>query len=661
MPEYGNINLSTGGDLFYMKKLFAILLVIVLALPLLAATSPFSSSDQQITILFTHDLHSHIDTTTSSNGMQTGGFAKIKTIINQYPDALVVDAGDFSMGTLYQSVYTQSAIELRLLGQLGYDATTFGNHEFDYTAKGVAQMLTAAKNSGDPLPALVNCNINWDTSPGEYTADLKQAFETYGGTNYTIVEKNGISIAIFGLMGKDSDECAPTSGLVFEDIITSAKQTVAEIKANTDAQMIVCLSHSGTNSELSKSEDEQLAIQVPEIDVIISGHTHTLLEDPILHGNTVIGSCGNYGEKLGKMVLTKKEDGRWQLDSYEMLPIDNSITADTKTLQTIDSYQQLLQQYLFSFGYTAPDEVLAYSPFDFTPQNQLDTVLTEQPLGNLIADSYIYAVQQAEGKNYQPIAVAIAPVGVIRASFSKGNITVSDVYNVSSLGVGADGISGYPLVSVYLTGAELKTVAEIDVSVSKLMPAAQLYCSGLVYTYNPNRLILNRVTSVQLQNSDGTLSEIEDDQLYRVVSGMYSAQMLSAVESKSFGLLSVVPKDQYGNPITNFNDHIITGNNGEVKEWYALASYLQSFPQQNGLPTIPEQYGHTLGRKNMEDSKNIIDLLKSPNKIFFLLLGVIVVVVLFFILLAFGILKIGKRLLHKMETEDQKPKQPLQQ
>lgn len=108
---------------------------------------------------------------------------------------------------------------------------------------------------------------------------------------------------------------------------------------------------------------------------------------------------------------------------------------------------------------------------------------------------------------------------------------------------------GYPLISVYLTGKELKTAAEIDASVSDFMTTARLYSSGLNFTYNPNRMILNKVTDVYLDDGNGGRIELEDDKLYRVVADLYSGQMLSAVTDMSYGLLSLVPKYADGTPI----------------------------------------------------------------------------------------------------------------
>src|SRR5690625_6653541 len=100
-------------------------------------------------------------------------------------------------------------------------------------------------------------------------------------------------------------------------------------------------------------------------------------------------------------------------------------------------------------------------------------------------------------------------------------------------------------------------IAEVDASVSPIMKSAQLYVAGLEYTFNPNRLIFNKVTDVKIRNDDGTTEEIDDDKLYRLVAGLYSGQMLPVVNDQSYGLLSLVPKDENGEPIEDFEDHIL--------------------------------------------------------------------------------------------------------
>ncbi|MFY9379737.1 MAG: 5'-nucleotidase, partial [Acutalibacteraceae bacterium] len=289
-------------------------------------------------------------------------------------------------------------------------------------------------------------------------------------------------------------------------------------------------------------------------------------------------------------------------------------------------------------------------PYDYPDIRVMNENHVDQALGNLISDSFIYSVKQAEGENYVPVDVALVPVGVVRSNFAKGPITISNAYEVLSLGIGPDGVPGYPLASIYLTGKELKTTAEVDASITSLMSAAQLYCSGLQYTFNPNRIILNRVTDVKLKTEKGELKQLEDDKLYRVVGDLYSAQMLGAVMEQSKGILSIIPKDAKGNPIKDFNKIVIYDQKGsEVKAWYAFASYLQSFDEVDGVPTIPAKYSKAENRKVVDDSKNIIKLVKNPNKIFF---AVLAVVILFIAIVTVVVVFIVKKVKTKKKKND---------
>lgn len=618
-----------------------------LALCLLAAGLPltaFAASPSPVyesTILFTHDTHDHFLPMPDEEGGEYGGYTRLATLLKQereaHPDALTLDAGDFSMGSLFQTIYATHAPELQALGAMGYDVTTLGNHEFDYRAQGLADMLNAAVDSGSPLPAIVQANYK---PPESDTASL-EAWERYGIQDYVILERGGISYGIFGLMGEEADSNAPMSGMEFEPTVEAAQRTVAAIQAeleqSSNPSLIICLSHSGTDGK-GKGEDYELAKAVDGIDLIISGHTHTVLEEPIQVGNTLIVSAGEYTSYLGSLTLSWSEDGQKTIQDYRLIPVDETVAADPGMEQLTNRFQPLVEsEYLAQYGLKF-GQVLATTQFAFTPISQFATEQREDTLGNLIADSYIYAVQQAEGDDYVPVDFAVVASGVIRGSFAAGEITTSDAFNVSSLGSGADGTPGYPLISVWITGKELKDAFEVDASVTPIMSAAQLYGSGMTWTWNPHRIIFNKVNSCAQVLPDGTTVPLENDRLYRVVTGLYSGQMLGTVNSQSFGILTITPKDANGNVITNFEDHIIYNPDGsEVKEWYALASYLQS------MGTVDARYSAPEGRKVEERSWNPISLLKGLNLIGGIALAVLLVVILLVGLLIYWIVTRKRR------------------
>ena len=646
----------------FQKRVMSAVLAVMMLCSLCVSSVLASETDKkqnngEVTILFTHDLHSRLDEykvqgSEEEGCMLAGGLSRIKTEIDkkklENPTTFVFDGGDFSMGTLYQTVYETHAAELTMLGRIGVDATTFGNHEFDYRAEGVSNMLHSAIQNAEEdealtLPKFVSANIDWDKNNSEDNQLIQSALEDYGSTDYAVIEREGVRVGVYGILGEDAESCAPESGIDFDDIVETSKEVVKKLQEE-DVDMIVCLSHSGTFEDKDKSEDEILAKEVPEIDVIISGHTHTTLDEPIIQGNTVIASAGSYGKNLGELSLVPSEDGRWTLADYELKAMDDSVEKNPEIEEYLDTYRETInEEYLARFGYTM-DQVLAENQVAFTQSDDFGVELREDTLGNLIADSYIYAVKQAEGEDYVPVDLAVVPAGVVRDSFQKSEITVSDAFNVSALGIGADRITGYPLVSVYLTGAELRTVAEIDASITALMPYAQLYPSGAKWIYNPNRLILNRVTGVYLTGDtvgqeeplyQDQTEEIDDDKLYRVVSGLYSAQMLGAVEGQSKGILKITPKNAEGEAITDFEKYIIHDQNGaELKEWYALASYLESFDKnEEGVSVVPKRYTETEGRKVEQNSTNLIELLKNPNKIAMVVYAVVLILLVLIVLM----------------------------
>ena len=639
------------------KSILSVVLTIAMLMPLAQAVTVKAAADtKQIDVLFTHDTHSHLDSfSTIVNGEQkeVGGFAKIKTLINEKkkedPDTLILDGGDFSMGTLIQTVYDTEAAELRMLGYLGYDVTTFGNHEFDYRSQGLANMLKAAKSSGETLPEIVVCNVDWDSMEKAGLNDgqkqIQSAFETYGVKDYVMVQKGDAKIAVVGVFGKDALECAPTCELSFKDPVEAVKKTVEEIKKNEEADIIACVSHGGTWEDESKSEDELLAKAVPDLDLIISGHTHSELQEAIRHGNTYIVSCGEYGRNLGSLSMTQNSDGRWNLSAYELIPVSEDVKADKATQERIDALMDTVDtNYLADFGYTRK-EVLAQNDVEFNSLEEMGTEHKELNLGDIMADAYVYAVENSEYYDGDPVDVAVVPSGTVRDTYTKGDITVEDVYNSFSLGIGKDGVAGYPLINAYLTGKELKLVAEVDASISDFMTTARLYCSGLNFTYNPHRMILNKVTDCYLTRADGERTEIEDDKLYHVVTDLYTGQMLGSVMKMSYGLLSLEPKDKDGNPIENLEDHAVMEGDKEMKAWDAIARYMQSFDDADGdgIANVSEYYATTHDRKVVDDSKNILDLVKKPNKFTAIIVCIGLIIIIIIVLVVSLIRKIVRK------------------
>ncbi len=613
-----------------MKRLFAIFLIALMLVPM--AVSTFAG-DTEITVLFTHDLHSHFLPSRAEDGGEFGGYARLMTVIKEqkekHPDAILVDGGDFSMGSLFQTAYPTSALELRLMGAMGYDVTTFGNHEFDYLPAGLTSMLNAAAESGEKTPEIVISNY----LPMDADTEVKDAYNNYGVKSYTIIERGGLYFAVFGIFGFDSDDCAPNSGMAMLDPVEVATETVEQAveeckEKYNEEPVVICLSHSGTDGE-GKGEDYELAEGVDGIDLIISGHTHTTIDEPIEVNGTYIVSAAEYGKYLGVVTL----DTDKSLTGYELIPIDENVEDDPEIGTMVEEFKATVDsEYLADYG-VAFDEVVVNNEYKFDSVDEVYSTQHESTLGNLFSDAYRWAAEKTLGHK---VDVALTASGVIRETIPVGGVTVSDVFNAASLGVGTEG----ELIAVYVTGAELKNALEVDASVQPIMSAAQLFFSGVEYSFNTNRMIFNKVDYAMLRTDEG-LEEIEDDKLYCVVTGMYAGQMLGSVKEKSFGLLSITPKDKDGNPLSadELVNHVIRDEDGvPLKEWYAIASYMQEMEGE-----MDEGYAEPDGRKVVYQSLNPADLLRNADKFTYVVIALIVVIISVIVLITGKIVKKKKK------------------
>lgn len=644
----------------------ALLLAVLCVLPVGAVAEGCTQETNVTTILFTHDLHSHFLPQLTAEGGESGGYARLKTVIDgeraMNPDALLVDGGDFSIGSLIQTLYTTQAAELRTMGAMGYDAVTIGNHEFDHKGTGFAEMLNSAKAAQQAavelllvdarpledmdaykerfgpvtpvLPTLLEANY----APADDNPDrafIRSAMEDYGVTDCVTLERGGVTYGLFGLMGVDSDECAPTSGFTRTDAAKAAKRCVETLKGE-GAEIIVCLSHSGTGDSLASSEDEELAKAVDGIDVIVSGHTHSTLAEPLVVNDTYIVSSGPYCQNLGSLTFSWDDGGEKRLLDYRLIPIDETVAENPEIAGLVEQWKDMVgETYLARYGLTY-DEVLTHSDYDLnTPAS---AVQENNGLGTLVSDAFLWADRTLNAAYADsPHTVSVTADGVLRANLPAGDLTAAMAFDVLSMGVGEDGTSGFPLVAVYLTGKELKAAMEVDASVTPIMPAAQLYMSGAKYAFNTKRMFFNRVYDAALtdvtfdESGTGNAYEIDDNALYRVVTGMYSAQMLGTVKSKSMGLLSLEPKQANGTRVTDFANCILYDTNGnELKEWYALAAYLEQF----GEDGLPDRYAAPAnGCKKVSDSFAPGQLLAGWNGITWVVLGIVLLILALILLL----------------------------
>jgi 2',3'-cyclic-nucleotide 2'-phosphodiesterase (5'-nucleotidase family) len=639
-----------------MKSIYKILLLVCSLSLLFITTGSIAfagSAGKDLIILFTHDLHSyflpHRILTAEGKSLQQGSYAKLAYLIKEQRllhgnKTLLIDAGDFAMGTLFHTSFMNEASELRLMGMMGYDAVTFGNHDFDFHTDGLARTLQTAKARSKQLPPLIASNVIFSKNdPGDAT--LKKAFQDYPVKEYSIIERNGIRIGLFGIMGKDAGGDTPfAKPITFADPISAGRNMVDILKNREKVDVIICLSHSGTSTNKKKSEDEILAREVPQIDVIISGHTHTILPKPIIIGKTIVVSSGCYSEYLGKLKLSYARGKDIRLLSYDLKNITREIPDDKIVGAEIARYKKIVDRNFLAAHHLSYDQIISESGFNMESLYSAYQNPREMGLGNMITDAYRTAIKNVEGKNYEYINFALQPLGLIRDSFQKGKITVADIFQVLSLGIGLDGHAGYPLVAFYVSGKELKDVLEVHTTVAPLKKEdAYLQVSGVKFTYNPHRIWFDRVTSVMVQEADGEYKPVESGKLYRACLNIYAAEMINFVSTASHGLLQVKPKDKNGRPLPDIKSAIIYVDKvapqpEELKEWLAFTGYMQSFKDTNGnrLSEIPEKYSRPEGRYQAHPSWNPVKLIAGGNAItygvlalVFLLLCLVVLVIRF--------------------------------
>jgi 5'-nucleotidase len=604
------------------------------------------TAENAITIIHSNDMHSHflgappnIDYTPSVTGddRTLGGWARIATVIKKVKQesahpVLVVDAGDFLMGSLYHMLSREEAFELRLLGMMGYDAVCLGNHEFDLKPEGLAQILARAHSTGK-IPSLVSSNVVFSTESSKDDA-LEMIFNQGVVSSFRVLEKGDLRIGIFGLMGKDAAEVAPfASPVSFADPIAAARKMVKVLRETQNVDLVICLSHSGLSENKKKSEDEILASQVDGIDIIISGHTHTKVNEAKIINQTIIVQSWEYGKQLGILDIVY-DKGRVSLKNYRSIEINDSIIGDADISEQINAFEGEINRRVLAPEGLAFRKIIAETDFDLVVQTD------ESNLGNLIADSMRWYINKFDYESSNPTGeplVSVISNGVIRDPIVRGKsgqIAVCDAFRAIPLGIGFDEAQtmGYPLISIYVYPFELKKALEIFTSIYPMKGSDYfIQVSGVKFTYNPHRMIFDRVTEIWLGDEEGGYRQLDYSQsnqaLIRIAADIYNATFLKVIGDYTWQILKIVPKDHNGNPVEDLKRMRIDADRQqpgiqELKEWQAVIAFIQSFADSdaNGLPNVPDKYRQKLGRNVVEASWNPYHLVKRGNFITWLTL-----------------------------------------
>jgi 5'-nucleotidase len=404
----------------------------------------------KITIIHTNDTHARLEGTASELG-----FAKIATLIKEAkaanPNTLVLDAGDTLHGMPIVNI-SKGENAIKVLETAGYNYMTLGNHDFNYGKERLLELKDM-------------------TSIGMLSANILNEKGEYVFTPYVIKEVGGVKVGIFGLTTPETAyKTSPTNveGLTFADSIEVSKKMVEELKDKTD--VIIALAHIGLD-ESSVITSKAIAEAVEGIDVIIDGHSHTLLETGNLVNNTLIAQTGNYDQNLGYVNL-EVQNGEVVNKTAELLKAGaaTETVADADLTKLIDEIKEANKQVF--------EKVVAKTDI-YLDGVRANVRTKETNLGNLSAD----AVRTAAGAD-----IGLVNGGNIRVDIQPGDITFGKIAELFPF--------GNTVQVKKITGEDLLAVLEHSVSGYPAAQGAFMHVSGLTFVFDPAQPVGSRVVEV---------------------------------------------------------------------------------------------------------------------------------------------------------------------
>lgn len=455
---------------------FALSLVMILGLVIMPNQAAFAAEVQTLTIVHVNDVHGRVEENAGSKEL---GFAKLRTAVEMMkeedPNLLFLNAGDAFHGTTIVNL-TSGEQMVEMMNAMEFDAMVPGNHDFNY---GYEQLMKLKGLAAFPI---LGANIvHQNTS--------KSDFDPY--VIYTM--ENGLKVGIFGL-GTDETKykSSPknTVGIEFTDAVAAGKKMVAELQSKTD--IIIALVHLGDDASSINTSDK-LAMEVPDIDLIVDGHSHTILKEGKLVNGTLIVQAEAYTKNIGivKMEIT---DGALTSAAARLMPYEEAavLEADEEILGLIAEVKVVNE----------PIVSVVVGKTLVELDGVREHVRTgETNLGNLITD----AMRMSTGSD-----VAFTNGGGIRASIDVGDITVNEI------------LTSFPftntLAVIEVTGAELLAAIEHGV---KDYPAAAgqfPHVSGMKYTFDAGKPAGSRVTMVMIGEE-----ALDPAKTYKVVTNDFMA------------------------------------------------------------------------------------------------------------------------------------------
>lgn len=390
--------------------------------------------DGKLVVLHTNDIHGYYETTEESVGI--AGVASLKDYYeDQGAEVILLDAGDFSQGTTLVN-HQKGLKAVEYLAAAGYDAVSLGNHEFDFGFQALLDNAAVLQAAGIPI---LDANIMKKGTNEPYFADA------------LVLEEEGVKVGIFGLdTAETQTKSSPSSVaeldfLDKEEMFTCAQEQVDALKAS-GCEYIIALTHLGVDEESMGRRSIELAEAVKGIDLIVDGHSHTVMDGGQRVGDTLIVSTGSYLANVGTVV------------------VDPATGEETAKLISAADYAANYGTYdetLAAMVAADKEEVDAYysgifakTEVDLNGEKDPGVRTEETNLGDFTADAYLYAGRKyAEEQNLDvSVDVALSNGGGIRASVPAGDISMNTLYTVFPY--------GNTLTLVTITGEQLLEVIE---------------------------------------------------------------------------------------------------------------------------------------------------------------------------------------------------------
>jgi len=493
----------------FLASIFSTLALLVSIILPTSTYAAESNGNYSLTIMHMNDTHAHAD-------LMPNMVTAIKEVRAADPNALLFNAGDVFSGTLYFNQFKGKA-DLALLNMMDIDAMIFGNHEFD---------LGSGENGHKSLSEFVSqanfpfLSANVDFSGDAYMANIANNSYTESPEdgivyNGMVKEVNGEKVGIFGLTTEDTANISSPVNVKFQNYIEKANEAVAAFESK-GINKIIAVTHIGYDSNPEMGNDLQLAKYVDGIDVIVGGHSHTQLNEPVVitadeagaaKDPTVIVQAYQYTQLLGELKVEFDENGVVVGQAGQLIDVASK-AADPEAVAVLAPYKaEIVSLTNQETGAVAKKPLLNPRLTD----SNVSVRANETELGNLVTDAMLAKAKEKNGN----VVIAMQNGGGIRAAIDEGPITTGEVIAVLPF--------GNDPAFVQLTGEEIKQILEYSVRLAPAESGGFLHVSGMKFTYDSTKEEGSRVVSMQVKVND-QYEDIKADQTYLVTTNNFTAK-----------------------------------------------------------------------------------------------------------------------------------------